>query len=136
MTGKAALHILDAGNGKVIYKVPNPDQLFYTYPKFFRYNEIISAIRDTSGKMSLVEIDVQTGSTKYLTPLSYNVIGFPCISNDTIYFTNSFEQNDELFAYTYTDKQLWKLVYNNDAGLGKYQPTANGYLIAGAKFTP
>ncbi len=135
VTGKVALHILDAGNGKVIYKVPNPDQLFYTYPKFFRNNAIISAIRDTSGKMSLAEIDVQTGSTKYLTPLSYNVIGFPCISNDTIYFTNSFEKNDELFAYTYTDKRLWKLVYNNDAGLGKYQPTVNDSLIAWATFT-
>lgn len=135
VTGKASLHILDAGNEKIIYQVPNPDQLFYTYPKFFRNNTIISAVRDTLGKMSLAEIDVQTGNTKYLTPFSYNVIGFPCISNDTIYFTNSFEKNDELFAYTFTDKKLWKLVSNNDTGLGKYQPTVNDSLIAWATFT-
>lgn len=135
VNGKCNLHILDAGNGKVIYKVPNPDQLFYTYPKFFRNNTIISPVRDTLGKMSLAEIDIQKGGTKYLTPFSYNVSGFPCISNDTIYFTNSFQKNDELFAYTFTDRKLWKLVYNNGTGLGKYQPTVNDSLIAWATFT-
>ena len=134
-SGKCSLHILDADNGKVIFRIPNPDQLFYTYPKFFRDNKIISAVRDTLGQMSLAEIDVQTGSVKYLTPLSYNVIGFPCISNDTIYFTNSFQKKDELFAYTFMDKKIWKIVYNNDTGTGKYQPTVTDSLIAWTLFT-
>ncbi len=135
VNGKAALHILDAGNGKLIYQIPNPDHLFYTYPKFFDNHKIISAVRNTLGQMSLAEIEIQNGSTKYLTPFSYNVIGFPCILNDTVYFTNSYLKNDELFAYTFTDKKLWKLAYNNNIGLGKYHPSVNDSLIAWTTFT-
>ncbi|MEP6583342.1 MAG: hypothetical protein ABJA90_03705 [Ginsengibacter sp.] len=133
--GKAALHILDAANGELIYKIPNPNQLFYTYPKFLSNNMVISAVRDTLGRMSLAEIDETTGSTNYLTPFSYRVMGFPCILNDTVYFTSSFQKNDELFAYTFSDKKLWKLTCECTAGLGKYQPAVNDSSIAWATFT-
>ncbi|MEO6221469.1 MAG: hypothetical protein ABIO81_13635 [Ginsengibacter sp.] len=136
VNGKAAFHILDAVTGNLIDKIPNPDRLFYTYPKFFEKNKIISAVRDTSGKMSLAEIDIQTGNTKYLTPLSYNVIGFPCISHDTIYFSCSFKKNDELFAYTLANKKIWQIIYKNVYGPVKYQPTVNDSIIAWSTFTP
>ncbi len=135
ISGKSTLHILDAVMGKVVYKIPNPDQLFYTYPKFLSPDKILSAVRDTLGKMSLAEIDISTGSTKYLTPLSYNVIGFPTIQKDTVYFTNSIHKTDELFACTLADKKLWKVVSDNDSGLGKYEPVANDSSLAWATFT-
>ncbi|MEO6288345.1 MAG: hypothetical protein ABIO76_00400 [Ginsengibacter sp.] len=130
ITGEATVHILNAVNGRLVKVIPNPTRLFYTYPKFFRDSNIISAVRDINGKMSLAEIDIQTGDTKYLTPFSYNVIGFPCIYHDTIYFTNSLQKNDELFAYTVKEKKVWKIVYKNGPGLGKYQPAVNDPTIA------
>ncbi|MDQ6762562.1 MAG: hypothetical protein M3015_08030, partial [Bacteroidota bacterium] len=133
--GKCALHILDAADGKIFSKLPNPAHLFYTYPKFFRDNKIISAVRDTIGKMSLAEVDLKTGTTKYLLPFSYNVIAFPCIYNDSIYFTNSYRENDELFCFTYNDKKLWKINYKNEHGLGKYEPAINDSSIAWSTFT-
>ncbi len=135
ITGKATLDVLSVAEGKLIHKIPNPDQLFYTYPKFFGGNSVIAAVRNALGKMSLAEIDIQTGDTKYLTQSSYNVIGFPCISHDTVYFTSSFEKNDELFAYTFQDKKLWKLVYSGDSGIGKYEPAINNSSIAWTTFT-
>ncbi len=54
---KSFLHILDAGSGAIIKVVPNPDHLFYTYPKFYGDTKIISAVRNSSGKMSLAFID-------------------------------------------------------------------------------
>lgn len=133
--GKCALHILDAESGKLLSQIPNPDQLFYTYPKFYGANKIISAVRDTSGEMSLAEVDAQTGKINYLTPSSYNVIGFPSVYHDTIYFTNSYQKNDELFCYTYNDKKLWKIKHENEYGLGKYEPTVNDSSIVWATFT-
>lgn len=133
--GKCALHILDAENGKILYKVPNPGQLFYTYPKFCGANKIISSVRNNSGKMSLAEIDIQTGNNKYLVPFSYNVIGFPYIYHDSIYFTNSYQQNDELFCYTYNNEKLWKLINKNENGIGKYEPVVNDSSIVFTTFT-
>ena len=77
---KSSLHILDASTGKIIKVVPNPDHLFYTYPKFYSDKKIIAAVRNPSGKMSLALIDAENGKANYLTPFSFNVIGFPiCI---------------------------------------------------------
>ncbi len=133
--GRCALRILDAANGKLLTQIPNPDQLFYTYPKFYGANKIIAAVRDTLGKMSLAEIDSQTGNNNYLVPFSYNVIGFPCIYHDTIYFTNSYQKNDELFCYVYNNKKLWKLIDKNENGFGKYEPAVNDSSIVWSTFT-
>ena len=43
--GKSELHLLDIATGKLIAIVPNKDNLFYTYPKFYGNDKLISAIR-------------------------------------------------------------------------------------------
>lgn len=132
---KCTLQLLDATNGKIIKTIPNPDHLFYTYPKFYTNNKIISAVRNGTGKMSLALINVNDGTTNYLLPFSYNVIGFPSIINDTVYFSYSYLKNDELFAYTFSDKKLWKINYAQETGIGKYQPSANDGSLVWSAFT-
>ena len=134
-TGKYNLHLLDANNGKLIASIPNPDQLFYTYPKFYGENKIISAVRNSEGKMSLAEIDLSTNKTEYLLPFTFNVIGFPFVSRDTIYFTYSYLRNNELFAYTFSDKKIWRIQIKNEEGLGKYHPYLNDSNIVWSAFT-
>ncbi len=133
--GKSSLVILDATDGHIVSKAPNPAHLFYTYPKFYSDHKIISAVRDTMGKMSLAEVNIKTGNAKYLLPFSYNVIGFPCIYHDSIYFTNSYRENDELFCFSYDDKKLWKINCKKEYGLGKYEPAINDSLIVWSTFT-
>jgi len=132
---KCYLNLLDAATGRLLKILPNNNDLFYTYPKFYNDNKIISAVRDSSGKMSLAMIDVESGGTNYLVPFSYNVIGSPCIINDTIYFSYSYHKNDELFAYTFLDKKLWLINYQQSDGIGKYQPSVNAGKIIWSAFT-
>ncbi len=133
--GFSSLHLLDAHSGKLIEAVPNPDKLFYTYPKFYNNKKIISPVRNSSGKMSLGLIEIENGKTEYLTPFSFNVIGAPLLLNDTIYFTYSYKKNDEFFAYTLSEKKLWRINYKSDQGIGKYQPCVNDQFIAWSTFT-
>jgi hypothetical protein len=97
--GSSALHLLNAGNGNVERVVPNPDRVFYTYPKFYKQQQVVSAVRSTEGKMSLAIVDLQTGANKYLLPFGWNVIGFPWIEADTIYFTASAGRTDRLYGW-------------------------------------
>ncbi|HSV12478.1 MAG TPA: hypothetical protein VLI68_16995, partial [Hanamia sp.] len=129
------LQLLNSKTGKIIYQFPNPDHLFYTYPKFYEENKIISAVRNPEGKMSLLQINMQNNETKYLLPFTYNVIGFPTILHDTLYFSYSYKKNDELFAYTFSDKKLWLIQSDSEKGLGKYQVTVNNSNIVCASFT-
>src|SRR5262249_21965157 len=95
--GKCSLHFINAETGKLMKVMPNRDNLFYTYPKFYDLNHVIAAVRTPQGKMTLDLIDVKTGDNKYLLPLSYQPIVFPAVKNDTVYFSSTYGVDDRLF---------------------------------------
>ncbi|HEY8658342.1 MAG TPA: hypothetical protein VIL78_04855 [Hanamia sp.] len=134
-SGKCNLDLLDADNGKLITSIPNPDHLFYTYPKFYGDQKIVSAVRNSEGKMSIAEVDLPDGKTQYLLPLSFNVIGFPFILHDTLYFSYSYLKNTELFAYTFADKKIWQIQTDNNKGYSKYHLSVNDSNIIWSVFT-
>ncbi|MEO8764862.1 MAG: hypothetical protein ABI416_11270 [Ginsengibacter sp.] len=132
---KSSLHILDASTGRLTKVLPNPEHLFYTYPKFYGDQNIIAAVRNDAGKMSLAVVDAGNGGTEYITPFSYDVIGFPYLLNDTVYFSRSYLEKDELFAYTFSDKKLWHIIYKTGKGIGRYQLSVNNDKLIWSTFT-
>ncbi|HJU45622.1 MAG TPA: hypothetical protein VJ647_02510 [Chitinophagaceae bacterium] len=130
--GKSRLHIIDI-NGKLLKALSNKDDLFYTYPKFYA-GKIVSAVRNKEGQMSLALIDSRTDATDYLLPFSYNVIGFPVIQKDTVYFTASSGKNDRVFALSIKDKTLLRLNTGINTA-GNYQPAVSNGTLAFSEFT-
>lgn len=133
--GNSSLHILNAKDGEVLNIIPNPAGLLYTYPRFFDTTRIISAVRDTSGKMAVASIIRRDGKIELLTPFTYSVIGFPFVKNDTIFFTAALEQYDELLAVTSPGKKLWRLSFPAPRGIGKYQVAVNDSFITFSTFS-
>ena len=70
---KCTLKLLDAVTGKIIQSIPNPDQLFYTYPKFYDNNKVITAVRNLTEKcrlqLSILIMEKQTILLRFLTML-------------------------------------------------------------------
>jgi hypothetical protein len=132
--GAAALHILNTKTGAVIKKVPNPQKLFYTYPKFYNDHTIVSAIRNPAGTMTLALVNISDGSVEALLPASMQVIGFPNVHKDTITFTASYGETDALFAWV--NQQVYR--YNTDevnSGTGNYQLSIFNNKAAFTAFT-
>lgn len=95
-----ALRILDATTGAVTQTLPNPDNWYYTYPKFTEDDRsVVSAVRDTIGRMALVRQSLQDGATEMLIPFRTQTIGIPAVNRDTIYFTAAFTDVNNVFAY-------------------------------------
>jgi hypothetical protein len=129
--GKCAIHLLNAADGKLISIVPNRENLFYTYPKFYGGNKLVSAVRNTSGQMTLALIDLPTGNTKYLLPFSYQPIVFPLVKNDTVYFSATSGIDDRLFALSIANQKLYELNnYNLNGSVGNYEPAIGGDQFA------
>ncbi len=126
-SGKSELHLLNAANGKVLIVIANKEGLFYTYPKFYRDDKIISAVRNREGKMSLALIDVKTGDAKYLLPWSYQPIAFPVIKDDTVYFTATSGIYDRLFRLTINSNKLYQI---NKVTGNQYQPAIGQNKLA------
>ncbi len=134
--GKSELHLIDVASGNLIRKVPNLENVVYTYPKFLDDETVISAVRNPNGKMNLAEINLKNGKIINLTPASFKVIGFPTIKKDTIYFTATAEKNDALFALTLSDRKIYQLKNSTmNALIGNYQATANNHAILYNSFT-
>ena len=136
MDGTSDLHLIDAENGHLLSSIPNAEKLFYTYPKFYNNNSIVSAVRDINGRMSIALITISSGNISYLIPFSYNVIGFPSVSNDTIYYTGAFEKDEHLFACIAGSNHIYKLTVPSDtASIGAYNPNIYNNSIDYSVFT-
>jgi hypothetical protein len=97
--GKCELRLLDARTGEVVRRIPNPDSLFYTYPKFMSgVPAVVAAVRIRNGEMSMAMVDTVTGAVRYLLPPSYQPVGYPSVHGDTIWFTASRNGRDRTFA--------------------------------------
>lgn len=134
--GTNRLQLLDAGSGAVTKSVPNPDNVFFTYPKFYTAGRIISAVRSPAGEMSLALTDAAAGTTRYLLPFSRNVIAFPFVQHDTVYFSASYAKTDRLFAYDLQQKKLFQLQHPLlESITGKYAPSAGSSSLVWSDFT-
>lgn len=126
--GSSTLHLLNASNGNVERVIPNPARLFYTYPKFYKTQQVVSPVRNQDGKMSLAIIDLQTGNNKFLLPFAWNVIGFPWVESDTIYFTASAGRTDRLYGWA--NDNFFLLDDDTAHETGNYQlNTRNGRAV-------
>ena len=98
--GSCELRILDARSGRLVRRIPNPDTLFYTYPKYYTRGSqaVVSAVRNGKGQMSIALVDTLSGAVRYLLPFSYQTVGYPSIRNDTIWFTASRNGKDRIYA--------------------------------------
>jgi hypothetical protein len=134
--GKCDVHLLDASTGKLVSIVPNPGNLFYTYPKFYGNGQLIAAIRTPKGKMTLDLIDIKTGKDQFLLPLSYQPIVFPQLKNDTIYYSATYGIEDRLFALSIKTGKLVRLDnYNLNGSVGNYEAAVGNDKFAYVGFT-
>jgi len=131
---QSALHLLDAVTGSIIKEVPNPDSLFYTYPKFVNKKQVVVAVRKPAGQMALAMINLNDGKVEYLTEPAWRVLGNPVLQGDTIYFTAADKGYDRLFAYVLNGKKIFRLTVP-EQGIGDYQPTVVGGKLLFTSFT-
>ncbi|ASU34214.1 TolB family protein [Mucilaginibacter xinganensis] len=135
-SGKSDLHLINTADGKLLAVIPNKQNLYYTFPVFYGDDRVISAVRNSKGKMSLALINIKTGDAKYLLPFSYQPIVFPKVKNDTVYFSATSGINDRLFAISIQSGKLNALaVIGHKKSIGNYQPAIGINKIAWVGFT-
>lgn len=131
--GESSLHILSTDSGKTQQVITVPDGQLYTYPKFYGNDQVVTAVRNEKGEMSLGLVSIGNGHVEWLLPFSMNVIGLPNVKGDTILFTASFQKRDQLFA------AIGKKIYLIESGFnrqtGSYSPALQNGQLAWNDFT-
>ena len=126
------LHILDAKDGSVITRQKSPGAGYlYSNPKFVNEDQVVVGIRDPQSRMSLQQWNINAGFNQLIAP-SYHTLGLPTIENNTVYFTASFNGNDDLYALKLKDKKLFQLT---EGFTGNYYVSVWGDSLVYSKFT-
>ena len=124
LNGSNFLHRISAFTGKLTTEIPNPNNYFFTQTKYLDENSAVSAVRNPEGKMALVKVNLNSGETETIIPFSFNVIGYPFVKGDTVYYS-SMDNNtpsDKIFAVSLKDKNIFRLTNNVN---GVYQPAVD-----------
>ena len=120
--GTNSLHRINANTGALIMQLPNPDNYFFTQTKYINSNSAVSAVRNPEGKMALVKVDLNNGSTENITPFTFNVLGYPFVKGDTVYFSAMNGNADKVFAVNMINKKISRVINNSN---GIYHPVVN-----------
>lgn len=132
-SGTPSLDILEVPTGKKIKTLSVAGMINYSYPKIYG-DTVVTCVTDTLGRMSLELFDLGANLSETLIPFSYNVLAFPVLQDDTIYFSLSYKKNDELFAVALDGKKIY-IVQGEKGNIGKYHATLNRESIAWSTFT-
>ena len=132
---KSELHLINATNGALEKTIPNNDGLYYTNPKFYGQNKVVTAVRNPEGKMSVAIIDYVNDSVQYILPFTWTVIGFPSTQNNSIYFTASYHGNDRIFRWKNDQLNILPETGPNSHHTGDYQPSALNDKLVWTRFT-
>lgn len=130
--GRSALHVMSSADGKLLFEVQSPDITLFTDPKFMDENDVVTTVRLTNGQMSLAKIELSSGKITRLIPASYNVAGYPCVNDNKIYFTASYEGNDDVFVLEMSNRKIYRLTRGP---LGNYFVNAGNGKISWSAFT-
>lgn len=120
--GSNAICRLNAVTGELIKKLPNRRNYFYTQVKYIDANTAVSAARNPQGNMVLVKVDLNSGALENLTPFSFNVLGYPFVKGDTVYFSAMHKNADKVFAVNIKTGKMYQLTDNVN---GIYHPAVN-----------
>ncbi len=131
--GSNSLHILDS-TGKLLRQIPALRNYIYTYPVFAPGDSIVAAVRNMQGEMALGRFSIETGEASWITPFSMNVIAFPSISGDTVFFSRSENDADKLFAAA--DGNIFEVIPSvSNITTGNYLLSAKNGKYAWSAFT-
>ena len=129
--GTNQLHRLSAATGQVITKLPNTSNYFFTQTKYINTTTAVSAVRSPQGTMGLIKVDLLTGATENLMAMSFNVLGYPFVKGDTVFFTMMDKNADKIFAITLSGKKMFRIT-NNLNGVYSSSVSTNGNIVFSA----
>ncbi len=121
--GKINLVIMDISTGQITKTVPNPENLYFTYPIWKGDGlSIITAARTADGLMTILEIDGNSGDYKELINASNNIIGTTFLSDKTLFYSASNNGNEDIYSIDLKTKELNKWTQSD---FGASQPSVN-----------
>jgi hypothetical protein len=100
------LVILDAENGQVLQRLPNPDNHFYLTPKWSEDGKQIVVVKNVRQRVTIARINVSTGETQDLLPYATAHLGCPVMTEQYVLHNSAYSGIDNIYAIV---QKIWCL---------------------------
>jgi len=117
-----SLVILNATDGSVMKELPNPDNHFYSFPRFTEDDKHIVVVAQKNQQHALMQIDVDSGEAQYLTEPNFEQLSNPFPKNGKVYFSSTYTGINNIFAI---DKQSGNITQLTNSRFGAFQPAVS-----------
>lgn len=105
--------------GKVLQKIKLKENTEYSRPRFIDENTICF-ISKNQGKISIEKLDIGLSIFNTLLPPGYDVVNDQFYSNGRIYFSSSYDDQDNIYSVSVEGDQ--KIFKHTSVKVGAYQP--------------
>lgn len=116
---QTTLVVLDARNGDVLKRFPNPDNDFYSMPRWSEDGKYIAALRTSAQGRTIVRFDLQSGASTDLLPVTQENVGSPVLYGHYLFFNSPVTGIDNIFALDLSTGQRYQVTSSR---LGAYNP--------------
>jgi hypothetical protein len=124
---ETALVLLNAKDGAVVRKFPNPDNAHLSMPRWDKSGKTLVYMKTTASGRSVETVEIESGQTTELIAPSDENIGFPVLHEGYLFYNSPFSGIDNIYAVELSSGRRLQVT---SARYGAYNPcpAADGYL--------
>ena len=117
-----ALVIIEPNTGLITQKFHNPENIFFSFPRFTDDGKSIVAIAQHDQKQAIVLVDVETESIKNVTDYAYAQLSNPFPKNGKVYYSAAYTGINNIFSVDINSKEITQITSSR---FGAFQPAVS-----------
>ena len=114
-----SLVILDLNKNQVLKEFPNPENYFYSMPRWSDDGKYIVALRTTPAGKAVTLVDVETGTFEDIIPPGDENIGNPVLYGKFLFYNSPVSGIDNIYALDRSSGQTYRVT---NSRYGAYNP--------------
>ncbi len=116
---KTSIVILDVAKGGVLKRFPNPDNHFYSMPRWSDDGKYIVVLKRSASGKTITRIDFESGAARDLLPVTQENVGYPVLFRDYLLFNSPESGIDNIYAIDVATGRRFQVTSSR---LGAYNP--------------
>jgi hypothetical protein len=116
---KTHLVVLDRVSGKVLKTFPNPENLFYSMPRWSDDGKSIAVLKTAPDGKTISVINYESGRSRDILPVSQENVGYPVLYKNYLLFNSPASGIDNIYAVDLDSNKRFQITSSR---LGAYNP--------------
>ncbi|MDH4091506.1 MAG: hypothetical protein OEV24_13650 [Cyclobacteriaceae bacterium] len=115
--------ILDVYTGDLVKSFPNPENYFYSMPRWSDDGKKIALLKNTNGGKTISILDVESGLVRDVLPVSHENVGHPVLQGNYLFFNSPVSGIDNVFVLDLGTNLRYQITTSR---FGAYNPSISG----------